>query len=151
MQAQACSIISQTCCPSLLWPSSFCQREGSAEQVFPAPVAGAGRRPQWPALQRGRPMRRGELERGGAGAGAASTLLAPSEGASSDKGAALVTNLRIKGLATGRPLRLEGVRLHFGVYIHHRALVVKCSCIHAVLETQSMMRAFGCDLYSFIF
>ena len=82
-------------------------------------------------------MRRGERERG----------------ASLDKGAVLVTNLclRIKGLATGRPLRLEGVRLHFGVYIHHRALVVKCSCIHAVLETESMMRAFCCDLYSFIF
>ena len=81
-------------------------------------------------------------------------------GASSDKGhrlkgAVLVTNLRrqIKGLSTGRPLRLEGVRLHFGVYIHHRALVVKCSCIHhdAVLETELMMRAFCCDLYSFIF
>ena len=84
-------------------------------------------------------MRLGELERG-----ASSSL---------DKGAVLVPNLRqrIKGLATGRPLRLEGVRLHFGVYIHHRALVVKCSCIHAVLETESMMRAFCCDLYSLIF
>ncbi len=97
-------------------------REGSAAQVFPAPAAGAGSRPQWPARQRGRPMLRGEWERG----------------ASSDKGAVLVTNLRrrIKGLATGRRLQLEGVRLHFGVYIHHCALVVKCSCIHAVLETE---------------
>ena len=31
-------------------------------------------------------------------------------------------------------LRLEGVRLHFGVYNYHRALVLKCSCIDAVLE-----------------
>ena len=31
-------------------------------------------------------------------------------------------------------LRLEGVRLHFGVYFHHCTLVLKCSCIHAVLE-----------------
>jgi hypothetical protein len=31
-------------------------------------------------------------------------------------------------------LRLEGVRLHFGKYIYHRALVLKCVCIDAVLE-----------------
>jgi hypothetical protein len=81
-------------------------------------------------------MRRGERERG----------------ASLDKGAVLVTKLclRIKGLATGRPLRLEGVRLHFGVYIHHRALVVKCSYIHAVPEKESMMRAFCCATVIYI-
>jgi hypothetical protein len=34
----------------------------------------------------------------------------------------------------GLQLQLEGVRLHFGVCIYHRALVLKCSCIDAVLE-----------------
>ena len=32
-------------------------------------------------------------------------------------------------------LRLEGVRLHFGVCIYHRALLLKCSCIDAVLKS----------------
>ncbi len=31
-------------------------------------------------------------------------------------------------------LLLEGVRLHFGIYIYHLALVLKCFCIDAVLE-----------------
>ena len=31
-------------------------------------------------------------------------------------------------------LRLEGVRLHLGIYIYHHALVLKCLCIDAVLE-----------------
>ncbi len=31
-------------------------------------------------------------------------------------------------------LRLEGVRLHFGISIYHSALVLKCKCIDAVLE-----------------
>jgi hypothetical protein len=42
-------------------------------------------------------------------------------------------------------LQRERVRLPFGVNIHHRALVVKCSCIHAVVKIDSIMRAFGCD------
>ena len=32
-------------------------------------------------------------------------------------------------------LRLEGVRLHFGVCIYHSALLLKCSCIDAVLKS----------------
>ncbi len=33
-------------------------------------------------------------------------------------------------------MQLEGVRLHLGIYIYiyHRALVLKCLCIDAVLE-----------------
>ena len=101
-------------------------------------------------------MEHPNVEPGGASslvAGSAAGAADAAGGSVLDKGAVLVTNLcrRIKGLATGRPLRLEGVRLHFGIYIHHSALGVKCSCIHAVLETESMMRVFGCDLYSFIF
>ena len=42
-------------------------------------------------------------------------------------------------------LRRERVRLQFGVNIHRCALVVKCSCIHAVVKIDSIMRAFGCD------
>ena len=34
----------------------------------------------------------------------------------------------------GLQLRLEGVRLHFGIYIYHRALAWKCLCIDAVLK-----------------
>ena len=34
----------------------------------------------------------------------------------------------------GLQLQLEGVRLHFGVCIYHRAPVIKCSCIDTVLE-----------------
>ncbi len=34
----------------------------------------------------------------------------------------------------GLQLLLEGVRLHFGVCIDHCALVLKCSCVDAVIE-----------------
>ena len=40
----------------------------------------------------------------------------------------------VKGCQDGLQLRLEGVRLHFGIYIYHRALVLKCVCIDAVLK-----------------
>ena len=40
----------------------------------------------------------------------------------------------VKGCQDGLQLRLEGVRLHFGIYIYHRALVLKCLCIDAVLK-----------------
>ena len=40
----------------------------------------------------------------------------------------------VKGCQDGLQLQLEGVRLHFGIYIYHRALVLKCVCIDAVLK-----------------
>ncbi len=40
----------------------------------------------------------------------------------------------IIGGQDGLQLQLEGVRLHFGVCIYHRALVIKCWCIDIVLE-----------------
>ena len=40
----------------------------------------------------------------------------------------------VKGCQDGLQLQLEGVRLHFGIYIYHRALVLKCLCIDAVLK-----------------
>ena len=43
-------------------------------------------------------------------------------------------DILILGGHDGLQLRREGVRLHFGVCFHHRALVLKCSCIHAVLQ-----------------
>jgi hypothetical protein len=60
-------------------------------------------------------------------------------------------DILVIGVQDGLQLRREGVRLHFGVYFHHRAIVLECSCIHAVLEIESMIRAFRCDLYYFIF
>ena len=42
----------------------------------------------------------------------------------------------VKGCQDGLQLQLEGVRLHFGIYIYHRTLVLKCFklCIDAVLK-----------------
>ena len=40
----------------------------------------------------------------------------------------------VKGCQDGLQLQLEGVRLHFGIYIYHCALVLKCVCIDAVLK-----------------
>ncbi len=42
-------------------------------------------------------------------------------------------------------LELEGIRLHFGIYIYHHNLVLKCLCIVGVLEIGLMMRAFQGD------
>ena len=40
----------------------------------------------------------------------------------------------VKGCQDGLQLRLEGVRLHFGIYIYHLALMLKRLCIDAVLK-----------------
>ena len=40
----------------------------------------------------------------------------------------------VKDCQDGLQLRLEGVRHHFGIYIYHRSLVLKCSCIDAILN-----------------
>ncbi len=45
-------------------------------------------------------------------------------------------DILVKGCHDGLQLRREGVRLHFGVYIHHSTLVPKCLCIHAVLKIE---------------
>ncbi len=37
------------------------------------------------------------------------------------------------GCQDGSQLRLEGVSLHFGICIQHRALVFKCQCIDGIL------------------
>ncbi len=75
------------------------------------------------------------------------------------------SNLRLTTLVLGQPLaspidvrvleigcedglqllQLLGVRLHLGVYICHHTLMVKCLCNYAVLKTEWMMRALGCD------
>ena len=59
----------------------------------------------------------------------------------------------VKGCQDCLQLRLEGVRLHFGIYIYHRALVLKCLCIDAVLKRNQnrVNNERLLWLYSFIF
>ena len=49
-------------------------------------------------------------------------------------GALSPLDVLVKGCQDGLQLQLEGVRLHFGIYISHCALVLKCLCIDAVLK-----------------
>ncbi len=61
---------------------------------------------------------------------------------------------RLSGLLATASLRLEGVRLHLGIYIYHRALVLMCLCIDAVLERNRNWvddESIGMWLYSYIF
>ena len=44
-------------------------------------------------------------------------------------------DVQIIGDQDGLQLPLEGVGLHFGLCINHCSLVLKCSCIDAVLKT----------------
>ncbi len=60
-------------------------------------------------------------------------------------------DILVIGSQDGLQLQCEGVKLHFGVYFHHCALMLECLCIHAVLKIESMVRACRCDLCSFIF
>ena len=55
-------------------------------------------------------------------------------GLGASAGALNPLDVLVKGCQDGLQLQLEGVRLHFGIYIYHRALVLKCVCIDAVLK-----------------
>ncbi len=52
-------------------------------------------------------------------------------------GARNLLDVLVIGSQDGLQLRQESVRLHFGVYLHHRALVLECSRIDAVRESRS--------------
>ena len=71
-----------------------------------------------------------------------SSLPAPSSwsalddtGLVSTAGALILLDVLIIGGQDGLQLLLEGVRLHFGVCIDHRVLVLKYSCIDAVIKS----------------
>ena len=56
-------------------------------------------------------------------------------GLAATAGAENPLDVQIIGDQDGLQLPLEGVRLNFGLCINHCSLVLKCSCIYAVLKT----------------
>jgi hypothetical protein len=60
-------------------------------------------------------------------------------------------DILVIGCQDGLQLRRERCQASLWIILQPHALVLECACIHAVLEKESMMRAFRRDLYSFIF